>query len=112
MNDNSSRPFHLSVAHQTIAKGEKGRQHEVMFTTSAAVDSMLGNMDWHELVGRHETFDTLVFAVSTVQKLQRLEDICPALAWKPLDVIKRTITATTQWGSPIHAFSIKIFHKL
>ena len=41
----TSRPFHLSVAHQTIAKGEKGRQHEVMFTTSANVDAMLGNMD-------------------------------------------------------------------
>ena len=51
-----------------------------MFTTSAAVDAMLGNMDWEELVGRHETFDTLVYAVSTVQKLQRLEEYRPALA--------------------------------
>ena len=94
--EEDTRVFHLSVAHQTIAKGEKGRQHEVMFTTSAAVDAMLGNMDQEELVGRHETFDTLVYAVSTIQKLQRLEEYRPALAWKPLEVIQKTLEVTTQ----------------
>ena len=109
--EEDSKALHLSIAHQTIVKGEKGRQHEVMFTSSAAVDAVLGNMDWEELVGRHETFDTLVYAVSTVQKLQRLEEYRPALAWKPLEAIRKTLEVTTQRGTPQSAFPIRNFHK-
>ena len=78
-----------------------------MYTTDTAVNAMLGNMDWNELVGRHMPFDTLCFGISTVQKLQRLEELQPALAWKPLEVIKRTLDATTQWATQKYQFPMK-----
>ena len=60
------------------------------------VDAMLSNLDWKELVGHHELFDATCFAISTMQKFQRLEDVQPTLVWKPLGVIKRTLQETTQ----------------
>ena len=45
-----------------------------MYTTDTAVNAMFGNMDWNELVGWHMPFDTLCFGISTVQKLQWLEE--------------------------------------
>ena len=45
------KPFHLTIDHQTIGHREKGRQHQVMFTSQTEVDAMLSNLDWDELVG-------------------------------------------------------------
>ena len=66
------KPFHLTIDHQTIGHKEKGRQHQVMFTSHTVVDVMLSNLDWKELVGHHEPFDTTCFVISTIQKFQRL----------------------------------------
>ena len=41
---------------------------------------MLSNLDWDELVGKHEPFDTVYFATSTIEKFQRYEDLQSALA--------------------------------
>ena len=46
-----------------------------MFTSQTEVDAMLSNLDWDELIGKHEPFDTMCFAVSTIQKFQRLEEL-------------------------------------
>ena len=74
------RPFHLSIDHQKIGHREKGRQHQVMYTSQAVVDAMLSDLNWDELVGHHQPFDTICYAVSTTQKFQRLEDLQPTLA--------------------------------
>ena len=90
------KPFHLTIDHQTIGHKEKGRQHQLLFTSQAVVDAMLSDLNWEELVGQHEPFNTICFGLSTIQKFQRFENLQPALAWKPLEVIKRTLQATTQ----------------
>ena len=82
-----------------------------MFTSHTVVDEMLSNLDWKELVGHHEPFDATCFAISTMQKFQRLEDLQPALAWKPLEVIKRTLEATTQWATNKYPFPMKQHHE-
>ena len=83
--------FHLTVDHQTIGHKEKGRQHQVMYTSQTVVDAMLLDLDWEELVGHHEPFNTICFRLSTIQKFQRFENLQPALAWKPSEVIKQTL---------------------
>ena len=107
----SNEPFHLSIACQTVGDKEKGQQHEVVHTTDTVVNAMLGDMDWSELVGQHMPFDTLCFGTSAVQKLQRLEELQPALAWKPLEVIKQTLDAAAQWATQKHQFSMKNHHQ-
>ena len=77
-----------------------------MFTSYTVVDAMLSNIDWKELVGHHEPFDDTCFAISTMQKFQRLEDLQPALAWKPLEVIKCILEATTQRATNKNPFSM------
>ena len=78
-----------------------------MFTTQSKVDAIFSNLDWDELVGKHEPFDTMCFAVSTIQKFQRFEELQSALAWKPLEVIRKTLQATTQWATPSYQFPMK-----
>ena len=51
-----------------------------MYTSHTVVNVMLSNLDWKELVSHHEPFDTEYYAVSTIEKFQRLEDLQPALA--------------------------------
>ena len=36
-----------------------------------------------------------------------MEELQPALAWKPLEVIKRTLDATTQWATQKYQFPMK-----
>ena len=55
-------------------------------------------MDYHQLTGHNEGFNTLACAISTVEKVQQLKSIQPYLAWKPLDVIKHTLDNTTQYA--------------
>ena len=46
-----------------------------MYTSQTVVDAMLSDLKWNELVGHHEPFDTTCYAISTVQKFQRLEEL-------------------------------------
>ena len=59
------------------------------------VDEWLDSVSYDKLTGRHQSFETLVYAITTVDRLQDLEALQPQLAWKPLQVIKKTLDATT-----------------
>ena len=52
------------------------------------VDDWLESLSYDELIGYHTSFETLAFAITTVDKIQDLEELQPKLAWKPLEVIK------------------------
>ena len=69
--------FHLAIDHQFLTR-EKGKG-KAFHTTHDKVDAVLDNMAWSELVGEHESFSTLAYAISTVEKFQRLENIQPNL---------------------------------
>ena len=62
------------------------------------VDSFLQEIDDYPLMAKSETFNTLIHVVTTIEQLQNLEEIQPGLAWKPLEVIKKTLEATPHWG--------------
>ena len=100
--------MHLSIDCQTIAKGENGRH--AVFTTSTKVNALLSDLDYNLLVGKSETFNTLTCALTTVEKMQRIKVLQPKFAWKPLDVIKKTLENTTQWGRVISQFPMKKHH--
>ena len=55
------------------------------------VDEWLQTLSYDELIGNHTAFETLAFAITTVDKLQQLEELQPKLAWKPLEVIQYTL---------------------
>ena len=42
-----------------------------------------------------------------MDRLQDLEALQPQLAWKPLQVIKKTLEATTQWATNICSYPLK-----
>ena len=100
--------MHLSIDYQTIGKWEKGRQ--AYYTSTENVDSLLSDVDYHQLVGKNETFNTLVCALTSVEKMQQIEALQPRFAWKPLDVIKRTLESTTQWGKTITQYPMQKHH--
>ena len=51
-----------------------------------------------------------MFALTTVNNLQKLEDLQPKLRWKPLEVIKHTLDATTQWAITKTYFPLQKHH--
>ena len=104
------RVLHLSIDYQTIGQGEKGRQSTCAYTSYNKVNALLSDLDYNLLVGKSETFNTLTCALTTVEKMQRIETLQPRLAWKPLEVIKRTLENTTQWGRVISQYPMKKHH--
>ena len=123
--------MHLTIDYQTIGKWEKGRQ--VCHVASDQVSEFLDDFDYYQLVGRHEKFDTLSAAINTSKRLEtieqdldipaqiwqaqthlqenlKLEALQPRLAWKPLNVIKKTLENTTQWGRMICQYPMKKHH--
>ena len=67
-------------------------------------------MSYNQLVGKLESFDTLVCALSAVEKVQQIEALQPRLAWKPIEVIKKTLENTMQWGEMIAQYPMKKHH--
>ena len=67
-------------------------------------------MSYDTLIGYHRSFNTLAFAISTVDKLQDLKDIQPKLVWKPLKVIRKTLKETTQWSVTLNHYPLKVHH--
>ena len=49
-------------------------------------------------------------AVTTSQKYHKLEQIQPYLIYKPIEVIKRTLEATTQWATAIMTYPLQHHH--
>ena len=87
--------------------------------SSDQVSEFLEDLDYHQLTGSQETFDTFAAAINTTQQLEKLEKematpaqiwqaqthlqenlkleaLQPRLAWKPLNIIKKTLENTTQ----------------
>ena len=85
----------------------KGRQDQVKYLPKTSMKCFLSGLDYNQLIGNSETFNTLTYALTTVEKIQRIEAIQPCLAWKPLEVIKKTIENTTQWGRLIAQYPLK-----
>ena len=94
------KAFHLTVDWQLLDEGESG-QNRVCHTHQENVHEFLADMTFQELTGKNETFNTLVCAISAVEKIQRLESLQPKLAWKPLEIIKHTLENTTQFARVI-----------
>lgn len=86
-----NKSFHLKINHTQLMKGEILHQ----YMEQDIVDEWLQNLSYDELIGNHTIFETLVFAITTVDKLQQLEKLQPKLEWKPLEVIQCTLKATT-----------------
>ena len=70
-------------------------------------NELLSDMTHHQLVGNYSTFDTMVFAISTVEKLQNPEALQPELARKPKEMIQNTLEATTQKGHQLFRFPMQ-----
>ena len=121
--------FHFTVNHMTIGKGEKGQQHNVSFTNSSKIDEALSELSYNELTGYDKSFDTFLAALSVTETLQditvpcyvtqfatafeclqNLQRLQPKLAWKPLEVIKRTLENTTQYAKVITQWPMKKHH--
>ena len=71
---------------------------------------MINDMDCHQLVSRQEERNTLAMALSTVEKIHREQALQPNLAWRPLDIVRKTIENTTQWGKAITQYPMKKHH--
>ena len=122
---------HLTIDSQIIGHKEKGRH--VCHVQSTEVSEFLNELDYHMLVGKQESFDTLSAAINTTQRLERIEQhlnipaqvwqaqthiedhlkleaLQPRLAWKPLHVIKKTLENTTQWGRMLCQYPMKKHH--
>ena len=74
------------------------------------VDEFLADIEYSALTGHNEIFNTLSCALSAVERIQRLENLQPKLAWKPLEVIKKTLENTTQWARTIAQYPMKKHH--
>ena len=78
--------------------------------TDDETDAFLKDMTWHQLTGQDKGFNTLAFAMQTVNDLWNYEQLQPKLAWKPIEVIKRTLEATTQWGKQVIKYPMQKHH--
>ena len=125
--DKPGTVMHLTINYQTIRNHVKSKQHHVKFVNSEHIDVMLDDIDYYKLTGHTIKFDTFVHAVSTVQQLhnftihdanavsavektQKLEELQPHFAWKPLEVIKRTLAKTTQYARTIAQYPLQKHH--
>jgi len=100
--------MHLTLDYQQTRKGIRGL--DPVFISSSRINSFLSDLDYNQLTGKSQSFDTLVCALSTVEKLQQVELLQPRLAWKPLEVIKKTLENTTQWGRPVMHYPMRKHH--
>ena len=103
---NYKKPFHLKINHTQLMKGESLHQ----YIKQDIVDEWLESVSYDELIGNHTAFEPLAFAISTVDKLQQLEELQPKLAQKPLHIIRKTLEATTQWAITKIYFPLKKHH--
>ena len=71
---------------------------------------MLTALEWIQLIGEHEPCSTLAMAVTTSQKYQKLELIHSMFLYKPIEVIKKTLEATTQWATAIVIYLLQHHH--
>lgn len=95
------KAVHLTVDYQL------GDSREPQFVRSNVVESFLEELSDDQLFGKGENFDSFAFAFeSSLHRLRELEEYQPYLAYKPIEVIKRTLENTTQlakieWRYPL-----------
>lgn len=85
----------------SIHKDFKRIQHDstrVPMSMNNTIDKYLDSSSYDELNGYHISFETLTYALTTVEKLQHLKELKPKVSWKPQDDIRKTLEATTQWA--------------
>ena len=102
--------MNLTIDFQLLPKENTIHNHQCS-VLHTQVDDMLDNMDYYEMTGHNQEFDSLICAITTVEQLQHLETIQPRLAWKPLEVIKWTLENTTQFARTIFKFPMTDHHK-
>ena len=96
--------FHLKIDYQTSSPGTVV---DDSFLRGDQIEEFLHGQSTDQLFGRGDAFDTLSYAVeSSLQHLCDLEGYQPYLAYKPIEVIKRTLDNTTQlnkieWRYPL-----------
>ena len=87
---------HLTLDYQLIHNGLRGDQSKACYIRSDKVDDWLAKQGYYEITGKSQPFDTIAAAISTSKNLHEIEKIQPNLAWKPLEIIRRTLDNTTQ----------------
>ena len=103
-NPKPGKVFHLSLDYDKATDAPAHVSQEV-------ADTFLDDFVNYELTGHHEELDTLVCTISTLEKMQKLEAIQPNLAWKPLDIIQRTLENTTQYAHTVSHYPMIDHHK-
>ena len=67
-------------------------------------------MTYDQLIRRHHSFDAFAFAVTTVERFQKLKELQPKLNFKLIEIIQRTLESTTQWAVSLNHFPLKDHH--
>ena len=66
------------------------------FLHQTTVDEILNDMAYDQLTGKHQSFDAFSFAVTAVERFQKLEELQSTLNFKLIEVIQRALDSTTQ----------------
>jgi hypothetical protein len=91
--DLDTNAFHLSIDYDKIID-------------SATVDSFLEQLDYAELWGDHEEFDTFVYA-SRAAIQDQAERYVEYLGYRPINVIRKTLERTSQLATTILQFPMR-----
>jgi len=112
LNKDVSESHNINLSYQFNANSHWQKQYDKPFSFSlhTTIDEYLSTLSYDELIGYHTSFETFAYVITAVEKLQQLEDLQPKLAWKPLEVIKKTLEATTQWAITTSHFPMKKHH--
>lgn len=106
----NQKSFHLPIDYQYLSHKGKGSQSNVKFLKSYQVDETLTDLEWSQLIGEQMPFNTLAFAVTISQKYHKLEQLQPMILYKPIEVIKKILEATTQWATVIITYPLQHHH--
>jgi hypothetical protein len=91
--DMDTKAFHLSIDYDKIID-------------SATVDSFLGQLNYAELRGDHEEFDTFAYA-SCAAIQDQAEQYVEYLGYRPIDVVSKTLERTSQLATTILQFPMQ-----
>ena len=97
------KAFHLTIDYDSFSTPQ---MEEHQFIRDSSIDATLQEMTLEEIYGyipSEINFDTYAFAVRAVHRLrdEDLEQLQPNFAFRPLEVIRRTLEHTTQLAKAI-----------